>query len=54
MGLGETTVNYEDKNVEYREARKESPTPSAKSRESQYQGWTDEEVHSSPVNISHL
>ena len=34
---------------EYREPRKSSPTPSAKSQESHYQDWTDEDLHSSPV-----
>ena len=38
--------NHPYKSVEF---RKESPTPSGKSRESQYQEWTDEDLHSSPV-----
>merc|ERR1719336_21630 len=33
---------------EYREPRKSSPTPSVKSQESQYQDWTDDDLHSSP------
>merc|ERR550539_1869255 len=33
---------------EYREPRKSSPTPSAKSQESHYQDWTDDDLHSSP------
>jgi hypothetical protein len=41
--------NEEDKSYKYRESRKESPTPSAKSQESQ---WTDDEPHSSPVITS--
>ena len=36
---------------EYREPRK-SPTPSAKSQESHYQDWTDDDLHSSPVRSS--
>ena len=37
---------------EYREPRKSSPTPSAKSQESHYQDWTDDDLHSSPVRSS--
>ena len=36
---------------EYREPRKVSPTPSAKSQESHTQDWTDEDLHSSPVRL---
>ena len=39
---------------EYREPRRSSPTPSVKSQESQYQDWTDDDLHSSPVRSSPL
>merc|ERR1712038_1554670 len=47
--------NDEDKSFEYRDGRKDSPTPSSQFQDSgsQFQEWTDEDGQGSPVKRKH-